>query len=185
MNPQQIAGSALIAFALTEFFLRRGATAKSLKRTATDKGTTPLIFGCYFVVAGLLFFPRLPGAVLPAPVAWIGAGLAVAGLALRWWAMTVLGRFYTRTLTTSPDQTAVTRGPYRLIRHPGYTGSLLTWAGGAAASHNLPVLILVLAILGWAYARRIRAEEAMLVDSLGTAYIDYQQKSWRLVPFLI
>ena len=98
--------------------------------------------------------------------------------------MIVLRRFYTGTLTTLPDQALVKRGPYRLVRNPGYTGSLLTWTGGAATSRNLPVLILALAILGWAYARRIRAEEAMLVDSLGTPYTDYQKKSWRLVPFL-
>jgi protein-S-isoprenylcysteine O-methyltransferase len=117
-------------------------------------------------------------------VAWAGAALAFAGLGLRWWAMLVLGRFYTRTLTTTPEQPVVTRGPYRWVRHPGYLGSLLTWLGGAAASGNVLVVALALALLLWAYARRIVAEEAMLVESQGAAYADYQRQTWRLVPFL-
>jgi protein-S-isoprenylcysteine O-methyltransferase Ste14 len=184
MTPTQAAGLALILFGLTEFFLRRGATAKSLKHTAADHGTTPLIFGSYAVVAGLLFVRHLPGDVLPPVAAWIGAGLAFAGLVVRWWAMIVLGQFYTRTLTTTPAQRVVTRGPYRWVRHPGYLGSLLTWVGAAAASGNLLIMILVTAVLIFAYARRIAAEETMLVEALGADYVAYQKRTRRLVPLL-
>jgi protein-S-isoprenylcysteine O-methyltransferase len=184
MSTEQVAGLALIAFGMTECFLRRGATARSIKTTTADKGTTPLIFGSYAAVVCLLFLPTLPGAILPVSVAWMGVGLAFAGLVFRWWAVIVLGRFYTRTLTTTPEQSVVTRGPYRWIRHPGYLGSLLTWTGAAVASKNVFVCILVLSLLVWAYMLRIRAEEAMLVESLGVGYTDYQQKSWRLLPFL-
>ena len=98
--------------------------------------------------------------------------------------MIVLGRFYTRTLTATSDQHVVARGPYRWVRHPGYLGSLLTWVGAAAATRNVLVVVLVLAVLLLAYARRMAAEEAMLVQSLGEAYVAYQRRSWRLVPFL-
>jgi threonine/homoserine efflux transporter RhtA len=80
MNAPQAAGIPLIAFGLTEFFMRRGATARSLKPTASDKGTTPLIFACYALVVCLLFVPNVPGAVLPAAMAWTGVGVAFAGL---------------------------------------------------------------------------------------------------------
>jgi|SRR5579859_5812666 len=184
MNPPQAAGFALILFGLTEFFLRRGATAKSLKHTAADHGTTPLIFGSYAVVVGILFVRNLPGGVLPPVAAWTGAAMAFAGLAFRWWAMVVLGQFYTRTLTTTPDQRVVTRGPYRWVRHPGYLGSLLTWVGTAAASGNVIVVALVTAMLLFAYARRIAAEETMLVEALGADYVAYQKRTRRLVPLL-
>lgn len=184
MNAPQAAGIPLIAFGLTEFFLRRGATAKSLKPTASDRGTTPLIFGCYALVVCLLFVPNLPGTVLPVPAAWTGVGVAFVGLGLRWWAMAVLGRFYTRTLTTTSDQSVVAHGPYRWIRHPGYLGSLLTWVGAAGASRNVLVVLLVTLVLLLVYTRRIAAEEAMLAERLGKDYLDYQQRSWRLLPFL-
>ena len=184
MDATQAAGLCLIAFVLSEVFLRRGATAKSLKPTRTDRGTTLLLSACYMAVVGILFFPNLPGTVLPTAVAWVGVGAACAGLALRWWAMIVLGRFYTRTLTTTSDQHVVAHGPYRWVRHPGYLGCLLTWVGAAAATRNVLVVVLVLVVLLLAYARRMAVEEAMLVESLGEAYVAYQRRSWRLVPFL-
>jgi protein-S-isoprenylcysteine O-methyltransferase Ste14 len=183
MHPPQLAAVALIAFGLTEFFLRRGATARSLRAGASDRGTTPLIFAAYATVIAVLFLPKLRWLTLPRAVAWAGAAVAIAGLLVRWWAMLVLGRFYTRTLTTTPDQTVITRGPYRWVRHPGYLGSLLTWLGAAAASANL-LALLVAAILLWVYARRIAAEEAMLGESLGPPYVEYQRRSWRLLPLL-
>ena len=164
--------------------MRRGATAKSLKPTASDKGTTPLIFGCYVLVVCLLFVPNLPGTVSPTAVAWTGVGIAFAGQGLRWWAMAILGRFYTRTLTTAADQSVIAHGPYRWIRHPGYLGSLMTWVGAAGASRNVLVVVLVTAMLLLVYARRIAAEEVMLPEKLGQEYLDYQQRSWRLMPFL-
>ena len=109
MNPPLIAGVALILFGLTEFILRRGATARSLRTGASDRGTTPLIFAAYAIVIAVLFLPRFRWLTLPSSLAWIGAGFAIAGLFVRWWAMLVLGRFYTRTLTTTADQTVVTR----------------------------------------------------------------------------
>jgi len=184
MNAAQAASLPLIAFGITEFVLRRGDTAKTLKTTATDRGTTAMIFGCYAIVVCVLYVPKLPGIALPAVLGWIGIGVAVAGLALRWWAMTVLGRFYTRTLITTSDQNVVTRGSYRWIRHPGYLGSLMTWVGAAAASLNLIVVILVAGLLLIAYWRRISAEEIMLAEKLGRPYVDYRESSWRLVPFV-
>ena len=80
MDATQAAGLCLIAFVLSEVFLRRGATAKSLKPTRTDRGTTLLLSACYMAVVGILFFPNLPGTVLPTAVAWVGVGAACAGL---------------------------------------------------------------------------------------------------------
>ena len=143
-----------------------------------------MIFGCYALVIILLSLPGLPGCILPRAVAWIGVGLAFAGLALRWWAMVVLGPFYTRTLITASDQRIIRSGPYRWVRHPGYLGSLITWLGAAAASRNALLILLVLAVLLFAYARRIAAEEMMLAQRLGSDYTEYQRTTWRLLPFL-
>jgi protein-S-isoprenylcysteine O-methyltransferase Ste14 len=184
MNPAQSAGIALALFGVTEFVLRSGQTAKSLKTTTADQKTTPLIFACYAVVLALLVYPWRVGRVLPASAAWLGVVLAFVGLFLRWWAMVVLGRFYTRTLITTETQTVVRRGPYRLVRHPGYAGSLLTWIGAAAASGNALLLVVVAIVLWLVYMRRIAAEEEMLLQSLGVSYAKYRKESWRLVPFV-
>jgi hypothetical protein len=82
MNASQTASIALVASGVTEFILRRGTTAKSLKSTIADAGTTPLIFGCYAVILILLFLPNLPGNVLPASARWVGVWVAFAGLGI-------------------------------------------------------------------------------------------------------
>ena len=48
-----------------------------------------------------------------------------------------------RTLRTGEAQTLTEAGPYDLVRHPGYAGSLLTWVGFAVASRSLPVVAVV------------------------------------------
>lgn len=97
--------------------------------------------------------------------------------------MRVLGASYTRTLRTDDDQRVVDRGPYRLVRHPGYSGSLLTWAGFALTSRSVAVIVLVSALLGRAYRRRIVVEEQLLQRDL-PGYADYCGRTKRLVPFV-
>ena len=118
------------------------------------------------------------------PLLYMGIALMVAGMALRWYAIRVLGRSFTLTVATRPDQQVVEAGPYRWIRHPSYTGSLLTVLGALVALTNpLSFLGLLLPIAGYAY--RIRVEERVLVDNLGEPYRSYMRRTKRLVPFLV
>lgn len=122
----------------------------------------------------------------PMPTAVAPAGLLVqaTGLAVRAWSMRTLGSSYSRTLRTeSGEQVVVDSGPYQLIRHPGYLGSLLTWIGFAFTSRNVPVAALVPGLLGWAYNRRITAEEELLRHDL-PAYGTYSERTKKLIPFV-
>ncbi|WP_238384870.1 methyltransferase family protein [Segeticoccus rhizosphaerae] len=51
------------------------------------------------------------------------------GLLLRWWSFATLGRYFTTVVKTSADQVVVSRGPYRALRHPSYTGLLAAFLG--------------------------------------------------------
>jgi protein-S-isoprenylcysteine O-methyltransferase len=121
---------------------------------------------------------------LPVGPRWIGVAAIAVGLALRAWGMTVLGRFYTRTLRVVDDQRVVTAGPYRLIRHPGYAGSLLVWTGYCLGVGNWVALVVVAALMLGAYGWRIRSEERLLADAFGDEYRHYQRRTARLVPFV-
>ena len=68
-----------------------------------------------------------PGPRLPPSVAAAGVVLQLTGIGIRAWSMRTLGRAYTRTLRTEGGQPVIDDGPYRLVRHPGYLGSLLIW----------------------------------------------------------
>jgi protein-S-isoprenylcysteine O-methyltransferase Ste14 len=86
------------------------------------------------------------------------------------------GDFYTRTLGTTQHQQVVDSGPYRMIRHPGYTGALLVWIGLALASRNAPAAVLVAALMGRAYQRRVAVEECLLQRAL-PEYSEYSGRT--------
>lgn len=97
--------------------------------------------------------------------------------------MRTLGAFYSRTLQTREEQTVVETGPYRLVRHPGYLGSLLIWTGFALSSRSLPVVVGVTGVVVHAYGRRIDAEEQLLDRDL-PGYGDYRRRTWKLIPLI-
>ncbi|WP_329562356.1 methyltransferase family protein [Kitasatospora sp. NBC_01266] len=185
--PNLLSNLGVLCWVGYELLLRRrdDAAAGSWRADTRDQGSTRLLMACYLaavlvnVAFGFASFGQLPSAVR-----WLGIATLVAGLALRAWGMRTLGRFYTRTLRTVAEQRVVQEGPYRLIRHPGYCGSLLVWAGASLGLGSWPAALIVAALLTAAYTWRINAEERLLVATLGPAYVEYRRHSKRLVPYL-
>lgn len=174
----------LLGFFALEMATRRRGAASSLRTSSEDRGTTRRIGISYAIAAEAPVLLRaLPLPQLPKAVAPIGLVLEAAGLALRAWSMRTLGTSYTRTLRTAEQQQVVDTGPYRLIRHPGYAGSLLIWLGFALTARSPLAPALVSAVLGDAYWRRIQAEERLLETGLH-GYNDYRLRSKRLIPFI-
>lgn len=178
------AGYAGIAgFVALEAFARQPGAASSLEASARDQGTTRMIITAYAAAAELpLLLRYLPLPPLPRIAGPAGLVVQAGGLGLRAWSMRTLGAAYTRTLRTNEQQRVIDDGPYRLVRHPGYSGSLLTWIGFALASRSAPVVVLVTALLGRAYQRRINAEEELLNHDL-PGYSAYSQRTKKLIPF--
>jgi protein-S-isoprenylcysteine O-methyltransferase len=186
----------ILAYVLIGFFviiqrvMRQGQQAKSLEPGDADRGSTRLL-GTAFLLAIL--------ALIAAPVlnafqagevshvliiGWIGIGIMLCGLALRLWANVVLGRYYTSTLRLTEGQRIVTGGPYRILRHPGYSGMLMTWVGAGLATANWIAATLIALVMLAAYYYRIQSEEAMLLTSFGEPYQAYAARTWRLLPFV-
>lgn len=170
-----------------ELLLRRraDASARTWHADRRDRGSTRLLLGCYLLSALVVVaFDRAGIGELPARAAWFGVPAVAAGLVLRAWGMRTLGRSYTRTLRTVDTQRLVRTGPYRLIRHPGYAGSLLVWIGYAVGTGSWAAALVVAALLFAAYGWRISAEERLLLDAFGSEYARYRRVSKRLVPFV-
>jgi protein-S-isoprenylcysteine O-methyltransferase Ste14 len=148
-----LAGYGVVAgFFAVEAATRQHGTASSLEAASDDRGTTQLIVAAYATAVSVApLLRRTPAARLPRAAAPIGVGLQALGLGLRAWSMQTLGRSYTRTLRTEEAQHVVDSGPYAVVRHPGYAGSLLIWTGFALTSRSVPVVIAVGALLGIAY----------------------------------
>ena len=114
--------------------------------------------------------------------ATVGLALMVAGLLLRWWAIVHLGRFFTVNVAVANDHRVVNTGPYRLIRHPSYTGILLTCLGvGLCFGNFASLLVIVVPIVALAL-KRMRVEEAALAGALGDDYRTYMSHTKRLIP---
>ena len=173
------------AFFVLEAVAREPGEASDLAATGSDQGTTRQLAAAYGLAAGLSpVLRRLRAGRLPPVSGPAGVGMMTAGLALRAWSMRTLGAYYSRTLRTTSDQGVVEYGPYRVIRHPGYLGSVMVWTGFAVTSGSAAAALGVAALMGNAYRRRIAAEEAMLTGRFGSAYTEYSQRTKRLIPFI-
>ena len=104
------------------------------------------------------------------------------GIAFREWAVLSLGTQFTVVVSVAPGQILIQRGPYQWIRHPAYTGSILTLAGFALAlgSWTAALAVLLISLAGFLY--RIHVEEIMLLEVFGEEYRDYMNRTWRLFP---
>ena len=140
----------------------------------------PGAFGGAMAMAAGGFGPSIVGQVWPLLVA--GVALALAGLALRLWAIVTLGPMFQQRLVIQDDHAIVTAGPYRLLRHPSYTGPILIFVGIGLVLNDWAGLFLCIVLPVSAYVWRISVEERMLVAGLGPAYERYRERTWRLFP---
>ncbi|MBV9842852.1 MAG: isoprenylcysteine carboxylmethyltransferase family protein [Sphingomonadaceae bacterium] len=120
---------------------------------------------------------------LPTPLEWTMVVLLAAGIAFAWWARITLGRLWSARITRKEDHRVIDSGPYRLVRHPIYTGLLL----GAIATAGLRGTVLTtigLPLFVVGYVMKARIEERLLRDSLGDDYEAYAARVPMLVPFI-
>jgi protein-S-isoprenylcysteine O-methyltransferase Ste14 len=116
-------------------------------------------------------------------VAWVMVALAVAGFLFAWWARVQLGRLWSSRVTRKPDHHVVDSGPYRVVRHPIYSGIILaTLATAVLRDTLLGVVGALLMLYGWYLKARL--EERFLRDELGPEHYDaYRARVPMLVPF--
>jgi protein-S-isoprenylcysteine O-methyltransferase Ste14 len=135
----------------------------------------------------LYLAPRIvPAAAIRPGAAVFAAGMAglLGGLVLRGWSIKTLGGYFTGRVMVSSDQPVITAGPYRLLRHPSYTGLLLACAGLGLTSANWVAVAAMVLLPAAAVLWRIHAEENALLATLGDRYRAYAAQHKRLVPLV-
>jgi protein-S-isoprenylcysteine O-methyltransferase len=114
----------------------------------------------------------------------LGLALFLFGVVLRWYAIWYLGRYFTVDVSIAKEHRVINTGPYRLIRHPSYTGALVAFLGfGFCLGNYMSILFLMLPILS-AFMWRIHVEERALTEALGENYRAYMHRTKRLIPLL-
>lgn len=115
---------------------------------------------------------------------FVGTIIIWIGVVFRFWAIRTLGKFFRTTVMIQEDHRVIKTGPYRFLRHPAYTGTLLALTGIAIGIGNWVSLILLEAISFIGINRRIVVEENALLKSLGKDYLEYMKKTKKIIPFI-
>jgi len=158
----------------------RGETKSRDRSTVALTATTVLGIALAVLVADQAQGLELPGSGW----IWLAAGAATvgAGFALRLWSIRTLGRFFKYRVVVQEGHEVVDSGPYRLVRHPSYTGMVACSAGvGLMLGNWLSVLVAAAPTL-IGFTVRLLGEERTLAAELGVPYRDYMKRTWRLIP---
>ena len=115
---------------------------------------------------------------------WIGLVLTAAGVGFAILARFWIGRNWSGTITIKEQHELIQSGPYRIVRHPIYTGLLLAYLGTAIVHGELRGFVgFFLLLLG--FGSKLRMEETFMVQQFGNAYLDYKRRVKALVPFVV
>jgi len=175
-----------LAFGASEIGLALVRRSNRARARSHDRGT----LGAVWLAVGV----SIVAAILVASTVKFGRfeleawteGLAIAlfalGVGLRWWAIFVLGRFFTVDVAIHEGHQLVRRGPYRVLRHPSYTGSLLTFFGLGLLLQSWPALLVATLPIAAMLMRRIQVEEHALEQHFGAAWTSHSARTWLLVP---
>lgn len=180
----------LLDFAIGAWYRRRARRAEG----RPGRGDEPLTLRAGRVlVAGPLFLgflvwlirpSWLAWAVVEAPtsVRWVGVGLLLATVPLSWWVMRHLGSGVTETVLVAERSKLSTTGPYRRVRHPLYTTSLVLWSGVSLAAASLFFGLFTLLLAALYLFVVIPSEEEALLREFGPTYEAYREQTGRLLP---
>ncbi len=172
----------LLAAAVSKRTVQRQSPESRLTQAAL------VVFGFYLIFAPVvwLHLPALKRAVFPADntTAWIGLGLVMAGMLFSFWARAVIGRNWSGTVTLKEDHELVRRGPYRLVRHPIYTG-LIVAGIGTAVIYLRPLGFVGVLVVAAGLWNKLQMEEQFMVQQFGEEYRQYRRRVRALIPFVL
>lgn len=161
------------------------ATLKRREERTVSKIASLLgMFGFISVIAFVINPKWLAFASLPFPiwVRWAGLGIALAGFVLLQWSQVTLGKSWSDTPRMMKEQTLVTSGPYRAIRHPIYTAFILILGSTLFISSNWLIGLCWAGMTILEVASRIGFEESLMIEYFGEQYREYMKKTGSLLP---
>jgi protein-S-isoprenylcysteine O-methyltransferase Ste14 len=177
-------GAFFIVWVLAALFTKRTVYHESGARRL--RYMIPIAFGSYLVFSGR----RLPRPfnldIIPQTNAILVAAaiLCLCGLGFCLWARAVLGRNWSGTVTLKEDHELIVRGPYRLVRHPIYTGLLAMLIATAIERGNIAGMIGLLLVFVSFWIKSGHEEEVMR-KQFPDQYAVYGERVKRIIPFIL
>lgn len=169
----------------SEIFLNR--LMRSGDKKGQDKGSLGIIWIIITVaitsgilLADLTPFPISHRILIP----YLGLSLVVVGMILRFVAIRTLGKMFTVDVAIVKNHEIKKDGIYKTIRHPSYTGSLISFIGFGLSLNNWLSLITVAVLVTIVLRYRIGVEEKLLAKQFGNEYLLYKKTTWCLIPWI-
>ncbi len=178
------------AWFLAEIFLRI-FSKKNIKANLDDpRFKYFMIFSRLTIVVGIFFgwFAKANNIYIFFSsyylMSYIGTGLILIGILVRWSAILTLRNYFTLVLTIQNNHHLVRKGLYRLVRHPAYLGIILILTGtGIYLANWLSGIIIIIPYL-IAISIRINEEEKKLKENFGGEFEEYRNRTKLLIPFI-
>jgi protein-S-isoprenylcysteine O-methyltransferase Ste14 len=186
MSLQKIYIYISVIWLLSEIILAVVKRDKSAKSSGLDKLSLPFLWLiiCSSIIPGIYFGIKGIGRVNINGywITIISISLIIIGLVIRWVAILSLRHYFTVNISIQENHRIIDTGIYKYIRHPAYTGSLISFLGlGLSFSSWLSMLIVFIPVT-FAFIYRIHYEEKALTQAFGAKYLEYSIRTWRLVP---
>lgn len=115
----------------------------------------------------------------------IGVLMIITGIIFRAWAVRTLGKYFTATVQIKEDHTLIRTGPYRIVRHPSYSGAFMAIVAGAVVLESLTGFIISCIAMIIAYYVRIGIEEKELIARFGNDYLDFKRETKMIIPYVL
>jgi protein-S-isoprenylcysteine O-methyltransferase Ste14 len=170
-----------------EVFMNLRQRSKSKVTTSSDKSSLWLLYGLITVGYALSF--SIGATKIGRIYHWntffaIGMALVVIGFMIRIHSILTLKQYFTYSVAKVENHKIIGTGLYKFIRHPGYLGQIVIFIGISTSISNwLSILVMMIPItLGYLY--RIKVEERFMLEQLGEDYLNYQERTNRLIPMI-
>jgi protein-S-isoprenylcysteine O-methyltransferase Ste14 len=172
---------------LSETLLNRLLRSGKSDKKSSDKNSLLLIWVTILIsitigvfVSKTTFYPINTKYQFPL----LGLAIIFVGIIFRLLAVKQLGRFFTVDVTIRENHQLLQTGLYKFLRHPSYSGSLISFLGFGFSLNNWLGLAIVFLPTLFAMIYRINIEEKVLTEQFGKQYLDYIAITKRLIPFV-
>lgn len=152
-----------------------------------DKGSLRLL--TILIAAGYLFSFSIGATTIGRIYHWdtffaIGSVLVLIGLTIRIKSILTLKQYFTYSVAKIENHKIIESGMYKSIRHPGYLGQIVIFIGISTSMSNWLSIVLMMIPIALGYGYRIEVEERFMTEQMGEYYLNYKNRTKRLIPMI-
>jgi protein-S-isoprenylcysteine O-methyltransferase Ste14 len=170
-----------------ELFMNFRQRRKSNVINSGDKGSLRLLY--ILITVGYVLSFSIGSTKIGRIYHWdtlfaIGVVLIVIGLVIRIQSIWTLKQYFTYSVAKIENHKLIETGLYKSIRHPGYLGQLIIFIGISTLLSNWLSIVFMIIPIAIGYIYRIKIEERFMIEQIGENYLNYKNRTKRLIPMI-